>query len=209
MPKHDHLRSLPIVEHYPSDVWDAINYAATAHEQQIRKISGNHYIVHPFGVLEIARQVTSDIATQQAAVLHDTVEDTTVTLEDLKQEFGDEVALIVWGVTKDGTITDWRECNEAYLVRLADEAPEKSVTVALADKIHNLTDMIENFDEYGDGMWQHFAAQSGDQLWWYSSVLAIGVARTPDCPLVARLSDLIELFRAKVMGRTARQDPTP
>ena len=207
MPKHDHLRSLPIVEHYPSDVWDAINYAATAHEQQIRKISGNHYIVHPFGVLEIVRQVTSDFATQQAAVLHDTVEDTTVTLEDLEREFGKEVARIVWGVTKDDTITDWRECNQAYLARLANEAPEKSVVVALADKIHNITDQIENFIRYGEDMWLNFAAQPDDQLWWFSSVLAIGVERTPDSPLVGQLADLIELFRTKVMGRTAMQGP--
>ena len=206
MPKHDHLHSLPIVERYPEAVWRAINYAATAHEKQIRKMSGNHYIEHPFGVLEIVRQSTDDVATQQAAVLHDTVEDTTVTLEDLEREFGEEVALIVRGVTKDETIADWRECNEAYLQYLSTEAPVKSVTVALADKIHNISDQIENFGLYGHDMWANFAAQPDDQLWWFNSVLAVGMVRTPDSPHVAQLAEQIELFRAKVMGSIAVQD---
>lgn len=206
MPKHDHLHSLPIVVRYQEDVWKAINYAATAHEQQTRKLSGEHYIVHPFSVLELVRRAGSDIATQQAAVLHDTVEDTTVTLEDLQQEFGDRIARIVWGVTKDDSIKDWRECNEAYLIRLSDEAPEESVEVALADKVHNLTNMIINFNELGDDMWQFFAAQSEGQLWWYTSVLAIGRQRVPEYQQNEQLAELVETFRTKVMGRTARQD---
>ena len=201
MSKHNHLRSLPIVERYPAGVWSAMNYAAKAHEQQIRKMSGNHYIEHPFGVLEIVRDVSDDIATQQAAVLHDTVEDTSVTYDDLCDTFGVEVGFIVWGVTKDDTITDWRECNEAYLARLSGKASEKSVVVALADKIHNITDMIDNFARYGDAMWLNFAAQPDDQLWWYSSVLAIGQQRTPECPLVDQLAKLVELFRTEVVAK--------
>lgn len=180
-----------------------MNYAAVAHETQIRKLSGKHYIEHPFGVLELVRQVTDDIPTQQAGILHDTVEDTTVTHNDLCAEFGDEVAMIVWGVTKDESIEDWRECNEAYLVRLRHQAPEKSVVVALADKVHNLTDMIASYEQYGESMWQYFSALPADQLWWYGSVLAIGRERTPDCPLVEQLTSQIEVFRTKVIGGSA------
>lgn len=203
MSNHEHLESLPIVERYPAEVWRAVNYAAKAHETQIRKLSGNHYIEHPFGVLNIVRGVTSDLATQQAAVLHDTVEDTWVTHSDLSEAFNEDVAQIVWGVTKDDTIDGWRACNEAYLVRLAGEAPEGSVLVALADKIHNLTDMIESFETYGASMWQHFAAEPSDQLWWYRSVLAIGQQRCPNNPLVAQLEYLVNDFRTRVLGAAA------
>lgn len=203
MPKHDHLHSLPIVDLYPEEVWAAMNYAARAHEKQRRKLSGNHYIEHPFGVLELVREVTADVATQQAAILHDTVEDTDVTLDDLRRDFGDETATIVWGVTKDDSIEGWRPRNEAYLERLANQAPDGSVIVALADKIHNITDMIDSFIEQGDDMWANFSANPVDQLWWYSSVLEIGRARLPDCPLVAALEERIAVFRRIVLGRQA------
>ena len=205
MPKHDHLRTLPITERYPEEVWRAVNFAARAHEKQIRKMSGNHYIEHPFGVLELVRTVTDDIPTQQAAVLHDTVEDTYVTLDDLERGFGAKTARIVWGVTKDETIPSWRERNEAYLHRLENEAPDESSIVALGDKIHNITDMTENYLLLGDGMWQKFAAKPDDQLWWYRSVLEVAERRTPECPLIPQLETRIELFRTQVVGRYARQ----
>lgn len=199
MPKHDHLHSLPITERYPIEVWRAINYAATAHETQTRKMSGNHYIEHPFGVFEIVRTVTSDEATQQAAVLHDTVEDTTVTFDDLARDFSPDVAGYVWGVSKDDTIDDWKERNQAYLRRLEDRASDSSVIIALADKIHNITDMIVSFDEYGDSMWDKFNANADDQLWWFSSVLALGRRRLPDCPLVDKLDQLVAVFEHDIV----------
>jgi len=201
--KHDHLSELPITERYPDGVWRAANYAATAHETQIRKLSGNHFIEHPFEVLELVRGVTDDIPTQQAAILHDTVEDTTVSFEDLRREFGDEVALIVWGVTKDDTIKDKREQKSAYLHRLRFEAPEASVTVALADKLHNLTDLVENHALIGDEMWRHFSSPPERQLEWFRAVLEIGKARAPDSLLLVALESQIEAFRTAVLGASA------
>ncbi len=203
MPKHDHLRTLPINERYPEEVWRAINFAARAHENQIRKMSGNHYIEHPFGVLEIVRQVTDDPEVQMAAVLHDTVEDTTVTIDDLAREFSPRTAFLVRGVTKDDSIEDWRERNEAYLEFLEQKAEDGSVEIALADKIHNSTDMIVSFRKHGDGMWRKFSANAEDQLWWFSSVLAIGQRRIPECSLNGTLAELIEGFRVEVVGAKA------
>lgn len=204
MPKHDHLHTLPITERYPEEVWAAINFAATAHETQVRKMSGNHYIVHPFGVLEIVRTITDDPEVQMAAVLHDTVEDTEVSLADIGKEFSPRTAFLVRGVTKDDTIEDWRERNQAYLEFLAGEAEDGSVLIALADKIHNISDMIESFGLYGEAMWAKFSAKGNDQLWWYNSVLAIGKERLPGCPLNSQLEQLIEIFRARVVGSQAR-----
>lgn len=202
--KHDHLHTLPITERYPDEVWRAMNFAAHAHEHQIRKMSGSHYIVHPYGVLEIVRTVTDDIEVQMAAILHDTVEDTDTTLDDIEQEFTPRTALLVRGVTKDDSIEGWRERNQDYLDFLTEEAEDGSVLIALADKIHNITDMIESFVLYGDGMWDKFSAKGDDQIWWYSSVLAIGQQRQPDCPLNYQLEKLIEIFRARVVGSQAR-----
>lgn len=202
--KHDHLHTLPITDRYPDEVWSAMNFAARAHEHQIRKMSGSHYIVHPYGVLEIVRTVTNDVEIQMAAILHDTVEDTSTTLDDIADEFTPRTAALVRGVTKDDAIDGWRERNQAYLDYLGSEAEDGSVMIALADKIHNISDMIESFGLYGDAMWEKFSAKGNDQLWWYNSVLAIGQERLPDCPLNYKLEKLIEIFRARVVGSQAR-----
>lgn len=202
--KHDHLHTLPITERYPDEVWRAMNFAATAHEHQIRKMSGCHYIVHPYGVLEIVRTVTDDVEVQMAAILHDTVEDTDTTLEDISREFTPRTAFLVRGVTKDDSIEDWRERNQDYLDFLGDQAEDGSVIIALADKIHNISDMIKSFGLYGDAMWDKFSAKGSDQVWWYTSVLTIGENRLPDCSLNYQLEQLIEIFRARVVGSQAR-----
>ena len=73
--------------------------AASAHEGQLRK-SGDPYITHPVAVTEILLDFGLDAPTLAAALLHDSVEDTNYSLNDLRQEFGDEVANLVDGVTK-------------------------------------------------------------------------------------------------------------
>lgn len=77
---------------------------AKAHENQLRKAEKQPYIVHPFDVMERVRAVTDDADTQIAAVLYDTVEDTTVTFEELETEFGSSVAFLVWGVSKNDDV---------------------------------------------------------------------------------------------------------
>jgi (p)ppGpp synthase/HD superfamily hydrolase len=181
-----------------------MNFAAEAHEHQIRKMSGSHYIVHPYGVLEIVRTVSDDVEVQMAAILHDTVEDTDTTLEDIAGEFSPRTAFLVRGVTKDDAVEGWRDRNQAYLDFLGEKAEDGSVLIALADKIHNISDMIESFGLYGDAMWDKFSAKGDDQIWWYSSVLAIGQKRVPECPLNYQLEKLIEIFRARVVGSQAR-----
>lgn len=205
MQKHDHLHSLPLTSHLPEPEWTALNYGAKYHEGQVRKISGEHFIVHPYGTYTIVCQVTDHIPTRQAALLHDTVEDTSVTFEQLQQDFGPETAFLVWGVTKDETIQDkhWRDA--AYLRRLEFEAAEGSVLIALADKIDNLTDKIEGLKCHGNEMWQHFTSTPEGDIWWFTSVLEIGRHRIPDCPLNDHLESLVREFGLLALGQRARQ----
>ena len=79
----------------------AVEFATKAHEGQKRK-SGEPYIVHPKAVMETLIEWGMDEDTVIAGVLHDTVEDTEVTLDDVKKEFGESVAFLVDGVTKIG-----------------------------------------------------------------------------------------------------------
>ena len=74
----------------------AIQFATKAHEGQTRKYTGEPYIVHPLSVMEIVKTVDHTEEMLMAAVLHDTVEDTDVTLQDIDREFGPVVACLLY-----------------------------------------------------------------------------------------------------------------
>ncbi len=77
----------------------AYDYAVQAHKGQLR-LSGEAFINHPLNVAAILAELELDVLTIAAAILHDVVEDTSVSLEDIRSIFGDEIALLVDGVTK-------------------------------------------------------------------------------------------------------------
>jgi GTP diphosphokinase / guanosine-3',5'-bis(diphosphate) 3'-diphosphatase len=116
----------------------AFEKAEAAHEGQLRK-SGDPYITHPVAVAEILIDLGLDSATICAALLHDTVEDTDYSLEQLRLDFGDEVAGLVDGVTKLDRLT-YGPTAEAETVRKMVVAMSKDLRVLiikLADRLHN------------------------------------------------------------------------
>jgi len=119
----------------------AYAFAERAHRGQKRK-SGEPYFVHPAAVAEILNQWHMDDATVAAGLLHDTVEDTGVTLDALKKEFGEDVAFLVDGVTKLGRVKYRGAENIAENMRkmiLALSQDLRVVFVKLADRLHNMT----------------------------------------------------------------------
>lgn len=119
----------------------AYEVARDAHRDQVRR-SGDPYIAHPLGVAMILADLGLDDVTLAAALLHDAVEDTSVTLEALTLEFGAEVATIVDGVTKlDRLQFDSKEEQQAATMRKMLVAMAKDVRVLLiklADRLHNM-----------------------------------------------------------------------
>ena len=116
----------------------AFSAAEAAHRGQLRK-SGDPYITHPVAVAEILVEFGLDPATIAAALLHDTVEDTSYSLEKLRADFGDEVANLVEGVTKLDRLT-YGPTAEAETVRKMVVAMAKDIRVLvikLADRLHN------------------------------------------------------------------------
>lgn len=112
--------------------------AESAHRGQLRK-SGDPYITHPVAVAEILVEFGLDPATIAAALLHDTVEDTSYSIDKLREDFGDEVANLVEGVTKLDRLT-YGPTAEAETVRKMVVAMAKDIRVLvikLADRLHN------------------------------------------------------------------------
>ena len=132
-------------EHHPRDdtagIVRAYELAAEAHAGQSRK-SGEPYITHPVAVARICAEFGMDDVTIAAALLHDAVEDTRTTLEQVEKAFGTEVAAIVDGVTKlDRVKFDSKEAQQAATVRKMLVAMAKDLRVLiikLADRLHNM-----------------------------------------------------------------------
>ena len=124
----------------------AVRLATKMHEGQKRK-SGDPYIVHPLAVMKILQDWKMDEDTVIAGVLHDTVEDTGLTLEEIKREFGETVAFLVDGVTKLGKAREGMRDIDTYLPQTKDNllrlliatgSDIRVLIIKLADRLHNL-----------------------------------------------------------------------
>src|SRR6266576_1351220 len=122
----------------------AFLFAADAHEGQQRR-SGEEFVLHPWGAAKICAQLQLDDETIAAALLHDVVEDTDVELEDVRAEFGEEIAKLVEGVTKLTRVQfQSREQAEAenyrkLIIAMAEDV--RVILIKLADRLHNLREI--------------------------------------------------------------------
>lgn len=185
---------------------EAIRIAAWAHREQTRKGSDIPYIIHPYSVMLVASQVTGDEDTLIACLFHDILEDVPDEYPEarMRKEFGDRVTDIVLGVSKDESVPGWRKRSEAYLDNLEHNAPKESLTVAAADKIHNLLSVLKDYEKVGDKLWERFTTNSAvDQLWWYESMLALLKRCGASEQLTTQLADLIRQLRKIVAAKPA------
>jgi len=119
----------------------AFDFACERHADQLRR-SGDEFITHPVGVAQICAGMRLDTETLCAALLHDTVEDTSASLDDVREEFGEEVVLLVDGVTKLTGITfesrDERQAENYRKMMVAMATDVRVILIKLADRLHNM-----------------------------------------------------------------------
>ena len=125
---------------------EVLKFATMAHGDQKRKYTGEPYIVHPIAVSEIVKTVPHTDEMIAAALLHDVVEDTPFTIDDINDRFGNKVAELVSWLTdvsrpEDGNRKTRKSLDREHIV----EAPAEAQTIKLADLIHN-TASIEKHD---------------------------------------------------------------
>ena len=122
-------------------IMKAYNYAKEHHGDQLRK-SGEPYIIHPLNVAYILADIGLDDSTIAAALLHDVVEDTEVTQNDITQEFGEEISEMVAGVTKLGKISfasvEEQQVEDYRKMFLAMGKDIRVILIKLADRLHNM-----------------------------------------------------------------------
>ena len=134
-----------IASYYPDGKIDlvrkAYTFAAEAHKDQLRS-SGEPYMIHPMGVAQTLVDLKLDIPSVVTGLLHDTVEDTHATLEQIKEEFGKDIAELVDGVTKLSKITfkttEEKQAENFRKMFMAMAKDIRVILVKLADRLHNM-----------------------------------------------------------------------
>ena len=162
----------------------AIVFAVRAHAGTERRGKGFPYIVHPMETIEIVATMTPDQELLAAAALHDTVEDTDVTVEQIRDEFGDRVAELVaaesedkdCGVSKEES---WHARKQAAIDRLA-SASRDSKIVALGDKLSNMRAIARDYSIQGDALWNIFNTKDRKEHEWHYRELAVALQELQD-----------------------------
>lgn len=171
----------------------AIALAVRAHKGQTRKESERPYIVHPVTVaLILARHGFLDTVVA-AALVHDVVEDTSVTPEELRAELGDAVADLVAPVTHNDAL-EWEDKKKEYIEAVRGASDEVKA-ISVADKIANARSFIAGYVEQGSAMWEHFNAGREKKLWFERAMLAM-LRESWAHPLVDEYARLVDEMTA-------------
>ncbi len=166
---------------------NALIYAIKAHENQKRK-DGKPYISHPISVaIELAKNSADDDLIS-AGLLHDAIEDTTVTYDEIEETFGREIADLVLCDTENKKLP-WEERKQSVIDFLSSSADRKAQMLICADKLANLKDIKNMLDEYGEDAWNVFKRGRQQQKWFY-------------CKLVEALKPIDDLDMYKELKQT-------
>ena len=174
----------------------AIIFAVKAHAGTERRGKGYPYIVHPMEAVEIVSTMTKDQELLAAAALHDTVEDTDVTVEQIREEFGDRVASLVAdesdempaGVSEEDS---WHSRKQAAIDRLA-KASHDAKIVALGDKLSNMRAIARDYAVKGDALWNIFHAKDPKDHEWHYRGLANSLKELEDTFAYQEFVNLID-----------------
>lgn len=173
----------------------AIVFAVKAHANTERRGKGYPYIVHPLEAVEIVATMTPDQELLAAAALHDTVEDTEVTVEQLRAEFGERIASLVAdesdvmpaGMTEEAS---WHQRKQAAINRLS-KASHDAKMVALGDKLSNIRAIARDYDEIGDALWNRFHTNDPKEHEWHYRGLADALRELEDTVAYKEFESLI------------------
>lgn len=182
-----------------TDFFDkAVKFAIDAHRGGERKGKGYPYILHPMEAAIVVSSLTSDPEMLAAAMLHDTVEDTPVTIEQIRQEFGDRVASLVHHETSPlPHDAPWRDRKRAQADQIT-SAPRDSKIVALGDKLSNLRAIVADYHQLGDTLWQRFKAPNGkEDILWYYTILADALKDLAGTPPYEEYQELLKQLTEK------------
>lgn len=146
-------------------------FAMKAHQGQKRKISNEDYIVHPIRVADLLKSAGYQETVISAGYLHDVVEDTSYSIDDIEREFGNEVKHLVQSHTEDKT-KPWIE-RKRHTIDTVQSGSEEIKALIIADKLDNLQSLNDDLKKRGDEVWQYFNAGYEKQKWYNQSIAEV------------------------------------
>ena len=181
----------------------AICFAVKAHANTERKGKGFPYIVHPLEAVVIVSTMTSDQELLAAAALHDTMEDTDTTYEQLVQEFGKRVADLVAhesDMKLEGSASaTWHLRKQIAIEHLA-KAPLDVKIVAMGDKLSNMRIIARDYAEIGDALWKRFHVSDPHEHAWHYYGLLQSLSSLSDTAAFQEFAMLVkQVFEDKVL----------
>lgn len=187
----------------------ALVFATTHHKDMLRKGTQIPYMAHLLNVCRLLAEKGCREEVLAAALLHDVVEDTPVTIGEVRELFGADVAFLVEGATelyklqkqqteKDGKET-WEERKQHTLGFVTGEATPEQLSIILADKLDNAASVHRDVRRIGESVWKRFNATKEKQEWYYRSLLRAFRQRAEkeSDPV---LSELLQEFEREVNG---------
>lgn len=173
----------------------AIIFAAKAHVGQTRKSTDIPYITHPFAVGMLLQRTKCTDEVIAAGILHDTIEDTTATYEELAEQFGTHIADLVRAASEPDKSLPWEERKQHTIDRLKHSTLEE-IQIITADKLHNLRSIRVDLEMTGEKTWERFKRGKLEQHWYYSNILKELAPREKELILIQELKkEVKEVFK--------------
>lgn len=169
----------------------AIVFASKAHEKQVRKGTEIPYITHPYAVGMYLQKANCSDEVIAAGILHDTLEDTKATLDDLKATFGEHVANLVVAASEKDKSLPWEDRKKQTIEELQHASIEE-IQVIVADKLHNLTSIRKDIEQYGETVWERFNRGKRQQHWYYASIVNALSSRKSEFGLIHELEQQVK-----------------
>lgn len=184
-------------------VTKAIEFASRAHDGMIRKKDKTPYILHPLEAAVIVGSMTDNRDVISAAVLHDVVEDTSITIEGIEENFGSRVRALVESETEDKRADlppedTWRIRKEESLQELANSGDTDVLMLWIGDKLSNMRSFYRIWKAEGESMWQSFNQKDPSQQKWYYTTIAELTSSLKEFSAWQEYNELVKIVFGKV-----------
>ena len=180
----------------------ALRFAAEAHDGQLRKGTRIPYLIHPLRVAKLLLEQDCPEELAIAGLLHDTVEDTSATLEEVRAIFGERVAQLVEFATEPAHLWSWEQ-RKQHTIDLLQTGEPDALLVSIADKLDNIRSIREELERCGEAAWDRFKRPRAQQRWYYESLRRIFDER------LASLAGLALASKFRIEVETVFGPPAP